>query len=207
MKKILVNIIMCSFLVLMCSSCLNGELIWADNSVTRTSNIDVIVKENTEKQFVLGVDEQQLVEKYSQFGSLTMLNVLVKGQTSIDTLKESLTGICYNENNMPIVCTNNDEIDYYTDWIKVKIYMPKNAYYVNFDDGQNLTKIEKATMVEDTYVKKNFEWIKADKLKTNFYINTNSLSDNAYYLIEFYDQDKNVISRYFLNIEFNVTII
>ena len=186
--------------------CINGALLWADNSVTQTSGIDVSVKENSKKQFILGSDTDELVAMYSQYGELTTLNVKVSGNVTKDKLKDSTTGMYIDEKGNPQVCKNQNESEYFTDWIKIKVYMPKDAYYVCFDDNKEDIEIDKPTMTEDTYLKKNFEWIKVNKEKTTFQLVTNQSSNEYYGYVAFKDKDKNVLEQYFIHIIYDIEI-
>ena len=186
--------------------CQNGVLVWADNSVTQTSGIDVKVLDNTKKQFILGEDDDDLVALYSKFGELTSLNIEISGNVTLDTLKKSTTGMVTGENGVGQVSKNQAESDYYADLFKIKIYLPKNAEYVNFLDKRGDILIDKPTMVEDTYLKQNFEFIELNKAKTEPNLVVNSSNGEAYYFIEFKDNNKLVLERYFIHITYKVNI-
>lgn len=148
------------------TGCINGKLVWADNSVTQTNGIDVVVKELNKKQFILGKDDDELVSKFSSFGELVQLNIEIKGETKLNELKYSTTGMKYDQNHIAYASKDQKECDYFTDWIKIKVYMPKDAVFVSFGEEQEDIFIDKPKMTEDTYFKKNLEWVKVDKLKT-----------------------------------------
>jgi hypothetical protein len=192
-------------LIFVCG-CLNGELIWADNSVTQTSGIDVKVLDISRKQFVLGVDDESLVSQFSKFGELVTFNIEISGEIPFDLLKESTTGMITNAQGIPEVSKNQNESDYYADLFKVKIYLPKNAVYVNYLDSRGDILIDKAKMTEDTYLKKNFEFVKLNKAKTEAHLVSNANNGDAYYFIGFSGQNKEPLERYFLHITYKVNI-
>ena len=207
MRKIKLFISFIVFAQLMlCVGCLNGVLVWADNSVTQTPGIDVKVLENTKKQFVLGVDENELVSLYSEFGTLTTFNIEISGSTTLESLKKSTTGMVTDQNGIGQISKNQSESDYYADWFKIKIYLPKNAKYVNFLDNRGDILIDKPTMVEDTYLKNNMEYIKLNKAKTEVSLVSNTKNQEAYYFISFSDENKNVLERYFIHISYKIEI-
>ena len=187
-------------------ACKNGVLIWADNSVTQTNGIDVKVLENTKKQFIIGQDDDNLVALYSSYGELTTFNIEISGKTNLESLQKTTTGMITNQKGIGEVSKNQSESDYYADLFKIKIYLPKNATFVNFLDKRGDILIDKPTMVEDTYLKQNIEFVRLNKAKTEINFNVNNSNNDAYYFVEFKDQNKVVLERFFIHIIYNVNI-
>jgi len=64
------------------TSCFNGTLAFADNSVTQTNNIDVSVGDESKKAFTYGIDSDSRITKYGEVGEITQINVKVTGETT-----------------------------------------------------------------------------------------------------------------------------
>ena len=200
--KSLSCIILVLFIVVACVSCYNGQLCWADNSVTQTNNIDVCVLDNTRKAFTYGVDSETRIAKYGEFGELTQINIKISGETSLDKLKSTTTAV----DSKGIATSSESETSYYTDWIKIKIRLPKGYAKVNTLDGKGNVEIDKPKQVEDDYFKMNVEWIKLNKAKTNANLVVDENEEDRYLFFEFSDKDNNSLAQYFVRITYDVTI-
>lgn len=184
------------------TACYNGALCWVDNSVTQTNNIDVDVLKSTKKAFTYGVDSDKRIAKYGELGELTQINVKISGETSLEQLKKTTTGI--DEKGNP---TNDaDKVDYFTDWVKVKIRLPKGYAKYNVLDGKGCIKIDKAKQVEDDYFKINLEWVKLNKDKSAPTLVVDEGEKDRYLFYEFCDKNDKVLSHYFVRITYDVKI-
>ena len=184
------------------ASCFNGVLCWADNSVTQTNNIDVKVNQNSKKAFTYGVDSEERIAKYGEFGELTQINIKISGETSLDSLKSTTTAV---DENGEIVSNNNDA-SYFTDFIKIKIRLPKGYSKVNILDGKGAVEIDKAKQVEDGYFKMNVEWVRLDKNKTSANLVLDANEEDRYLFFEFIDKNDNSLAQYFVRLVFDVEI-
>ncbi|MBQ8749222.1 MAG: hypothetical protein IJZ29_01965 [Clostridia bacterium] len=184
------------------ASCFNGVLCWADNSVTQTNNIDVKVNQNSKKAFTYGVDSEERIAKFGEFGELTQINIKISGETSLDSLKSTTTAV---DENGEIVSSDSDA-SYFTDFIKIKIRLPKGYVKVNMLDGKGAVEIDKAKQVEDEYFKMNVEWVRLDKNKTSANLVVDENEEDRYLFFEFIDKNDNSLAQYFVRLVFDVEI-
>lgn len=184
------------------SACYNGKLCWVDNSVTQTSNIDVQFLNVTSKAFVYGKDSENRISKYGAIGEISEINIKISGATTLDNLKNSTTAV--DENG--VIVKNVDDASYFTDWVKIKIRLPKGYAKINTLNGRGSVDIDKAKYVEDGYYKFNLEWVRLNKNKTGAILATDEMENDKYLFFEFLDSVDNVLSHYFLHIVYDVTI-
>ena len=188
--------------VFFATSCYNGSLCWADNSVTQTNNIDVKVEDSSKKAFTYGADSDKRIAKYGELGELTQINIKISGETSLDKLKQTTTGV--DESGQ--AASDESKISYFTDWVKIKIRLPKGYAKYNILDGKGNVKIDKAKQVEDDYFKFNFEWVRLDKDKTSANLVVDDGETDKYLFYEFCDKDDKVLEHYFVRIVYDVKI-
>ena len=202
MKKICSIFCMLILMSITLVGCYNGKLCFADNSVTQTTNIDVKYKGNEQKVFIYGVDSNARIVKYGELGEVTMIKVSVWGKTTLNDLKNSTTGI--DESGIP---TNDvSKASYFTDWFKIKIRLPKNYEKVNILDGKGPVLIDRPKQVEDDYFIANLEWVRLNKDKTVANLVTDEGEDDRFLFYEFLDKNNNVLTHYFVHIEYSVVI-
>ena len=117
-------------------------------------------------------------------------------------MKQTTTGV--DENGQ---ATNNEsKVAYFTDWVKIKIRLPKGYAKYNILDGKGNVKIDKAKQVEDDYFKFNFEWVRLDKGKENATLAVDEGETDKYLFYEFCDKDNKVLAQYFVHIAYNLKI-
>ena len=194
--------------VLFCGGCFGGKLAWADATYTKMGGISAkVVDGENKKAFVLGADDERRIAEFGELGEIPQINVLVKGNITIQGLRENTTAMT-GERGASHVTGNNETPSYYTDWIKIKIKLPSDrAVKIDKLDGNGPTLIDKAQSIEDGYYYEKVEYIIGDGNKENFHVVSDIDEGEDYYMYYgFCDENNEIISEYFVRVQYEVTI-
>lgn len=208
MKKIIKRVFVAILLLsaLSFTGCMNGELAWADNSVTKISGIKVKVEDGeNSKVFVLGNDSEERIARFGELGQLPLVTIKISGLASSEQLQSRTTPITVVGNGSHVTSAN-EEVSYYTDYFKFKIRMPKDATKVNKLDGNGPTVIDMIQSEEDGFYYENIEYIRGDANKSSWaYIGEIDTKDRFLYY-GFTNDNNEIITEYFVRVIYDFTI-
>jgi len=207
MKKIKVLLVFVAVCIvcLGISSCFSGRLAWADDSVMRTNGLSVAVTDTTQtKAFVLGVDSEERIEKFGEFGELRLICVTVSGTVQSAGLATSGTAMTIDGDSVHVT-GSSETASYYTDWFKLKIKLPQDATKLNKLDGNGPQIIDTVASVSDGFYFENVEWLYGDANAENWTINGNSETNDLYLYYGFTDDSNNVLAEYFVRVIYDIT--
>ena len=194
--------------IILCGGCFGGKLAWADATYTKVGGISAkVVDGDSKKAFILGADDEARIAKFGELGEISQINILVSGDVSIDELQENTTAMS-GERGESHVASGNETVDYYTDWIKVKVKLPgDSAVKIDKMDGNGPTLIDKAASIEDGYYYEKVEYIIGSQDQTKFDV-ASDLSDGEdnYLYYGFCDENNNVLAEYFIHIQYDIDI-